>query len=352
MDNQTKRELILHYAKLGQKPAQIHKFLLETYGQDAPSYKMVKDWCNQHKWGRTDTKTRPSTGRPLEVPSTRLIELAERAVRQEPKISCRMLAQQLNLSRPTTKSIVKDHLGLEKIHGHWIPHALNSSQKMQRVQICKDLYDRWAHRWSEFKARLITQDETWILYDQPETPRSSAEWLPSGSKGPECPRLAKTNDKLMMICFWDCKGLIYSEYFKSSKNRPGLDKSLYCAILDRMVEHLRQNNRAKWQRKILLLHDNAPCHTSSETKAKLQDLQIETLPHPPYSPDLAPSDYYLFGPMKNQLKKSRKFSQEEVEAEIKAYFDAKPESFFNEGINRLKSRWLHVIELNGSYIQD
>lgn len=106
MDNQNKRDLIFHYARLGQKPAQIHKFLCETYGEDAPSYKMVKDWCNHYKWGREDTKTRPSSGRPIEVPSARLIELAERKVRQETKISCSLLAQHLNVSRPTAKIIM------------------------------------------------------------------------------------------------------------------------------------------------------------------------------------------------------------------------------------------------------
>ena len=58
-----------------------------------------------------------------------------------------------------------------------------------------------------------------------------------------------------------------------------------------------------------------------KTMSKLSELGYELLPDPPYSPDLAPSDYWLFADLKNMLEGKRFGSNEEVIAE--AYFEAK-----------------------------
>jgi transposase len=52
---------------------------------------------------------------------------------------------------------------------------------------------------------------------------------------------------------------------------------------------------------ILLLHDNACPHSANQTTATLRSLKWEVLQHPPYSPNLAPSDFHLFGPLKQHL---------------------------------------------------
>ena len=52
---------------------------------------------------------------------------------------------------------------------------------------------------------------------------------------------------------------------------------------------------------VLLQHDNAHPHTSIRTMEAITSFGWTVIPHPPYSPDLAPSDYHLFGPMKEGL---------------------------------------------------
>ena len=47
-------------------------------------------------------------------------------------------------------------------------------------------------------------------------------------------------------------------------------------------------------RGVRLLHDNAPVHTAAVAKAAVKECGVEEIEHPPYSRDLAPSDYYLF----------------------------------------------------------
>jgi hypothetical protein len=59
--------------------------------------------------------------------------------------------------------------------------------------------------------------------------------------------------------------------------------------------------RRKRQDSVCFFQDNARPHTAALTMSTLLKLKWDVLPHPPYSPDLAPSDYHLFGPMKGFL---------------------------------------------------
>jgi len=72
---------------------------------------------------------------------------------------------------------------------------------------------------------------------------------------------------------------------------------------------------------VLYHHDNVPSHTSLKAMAKLDQLRFELVAHPPYSPDLVSSDYYLFPNLKRWLEGKRFTSNEEVIAETEAYFE-------------------------------
>jgi histone-lysine N-methyltransferase SETMAR len=56
---------------------------------------------------------------------------------------------------------------------------------------------------------------------------------------------------------------------------------------------------------MLLRHKNARPHAAADTIENIQKLNSELLPHPPYSPDLAPSDCHLFGSLKRALQGRR-----------------------------------------------
>ena len=95
------------------------------------------------------------------------------------------------------------------------------------------------------------------------------------------------------------------------------------------------------KKKVFIRQDNAPCHKSIATLAKLHEL----LPHPPYSLDLAPSDYYLFVDLKRMLQGESFDFNEEVIAENEAYFEAKNKSFYRKGMEMLEKRWNEYITL-------
>jgi len=71
----------------------------------------------------------------------------------------------------------------------------------------------------------------------------------------------------------------------------------------------------------LFLHDNALGHRALATQKKLAYLSFHCLDHPPYSPDLAPSDYHLFPELKKQLQGRHFSSDEEVIAAAETWLD-------------------------------
>ena len=93
-------------------------------------------------------------------------------------------------------------------------------------------------------------------------------------------------------------------------------------------------------------------HTSLATCQKLLRLGWEVMLHPPYSPDLAPSDYYLFRSLQNSLNGKTFNDDEAVKSHLVQFFANKDQKFYERGIMKLPERWQKAIEQNGKYIID
>ena len=102
------------------------------------------------------------------------------------------------------------------------------------------------------------------------------------------------------------------------------------------------------RKRVLLQQDNAPAHRATLMRNKIEELDgIDVLPHPPYSPDLAPSDYALFQSMAAFLR-GKKFQQlQEVEEACREFFNSKTKDWYHEKIAQLAERWFAVIENDG-----
>ena len=76
----------------------------------------------------------------------------------------------------------------------------------------------------------------------------------------------------------------------------------YAGLIRKLREVIKNTRRGKLTQGMLLHHDNAPAHTSHFAMATVHDCGFELLSHPPYSPDLAPSDFHLFIHLKKSLR--------------------------------------------------
>jgi histone-lysine N-methyltransferase SETMAR len=114
-----------------------------------------------------------------------------------------------------------------------------------------------------------------------------------------------------------------------------------------LKEKLKPAVRSKWRglpsKTVLLHHDNARPHAAAATIETIQKLNFELLPHPPYSPDLAPSDYHLFGSLKKSLRGRQFGSDEEVKQAVHIWL--------YDGIKKLVECCKKCVDKQGDYIE-
>jgi hypothetical protein len=99
----------------------------------------------------------------------------------------------------------------------------------------------------------------------------------------------------------------------------------------------------------LLLHDNARPHTARATIDTLE-MKFEVLSHPPYSPDLAPSNFHFFPHLKKDPKGTHFTSDDEMKQAVTSIKLRTPE-FFIDGMRKLVLRWEKCIEQQGNYVK-
>ena len=87
--------------------------------------------------------------------------------------------------------------------------------------------------------------------------------------------------------FWDQEGILLTDYLPKGQT---INAEYYSSLLVQMKDILKEKRRSKVTKMVLFLHDNAPAHRALATQKKLAYLGYQCLNHPPYSPDLAPSD--------------------------------------------------------------
>ncbi|GFV24862.1 histone-lysine N-methyltransferase SETMAR [Trichonephila clavipes] len=96
--------------------------------------------------------------------------------------------------------------------------------------------------------------------------------------------------------------------------------------------------------------DNARLRTSVVTRQKLQKLGWEVLMHPPFSPDLARSDYHFFLILQNFLSDKKLGSREDCENRLLECFANKDQDFYDRGVMKLRLKWQQIIYQNSAYL--
>lgn len=352
MDAKLARSIIQYYYLQGLSPKQIKDKIDESDTEINPSYSTVKYWVAEFKRGRQSTQDEARSGRPVEVSTPEIIEQVKALVEKNRRTSCRVLADELSISKFTIHKILTIDLGMKKLLARWVPKSLSDSEKENRVKIARSFLRLWRPKWDEFLSRIITVDETWIPLESQGTMQSTSEWrLPTEGR-PTRARLSNNRQKVMATVFWDTEGVILVDFFKKPKEskKRGMDAAYYAKLIQNLRDLLPIKRRGKLARGVLLLQDNAPIHTAAEVRAILNRNNFELLPHPPYSPDIAPSDYHLFPNLKNHLSDKKFADQSELLQGLKAYFEAQPKSFYLSGIDRLKDRLKTVIQMKGEHL--
>ncbi|KAF2361874.1 Transposase type 1 [Trinorchestia longiramus] len=223
-----------------------------------------------------------------------------------------------------------------------VPHELNENQKLRRFEVCSMFSLRNTN--DPFPDRIVTCDEKWVLYDNR---KRSGQWLDRDEPTKHFPKPMLHQKKIMVTVWWSAIGVIHYSFLGVNET---INAERYCNDLAVMHARLSEKRPALVNRRgPILLHDNARPHVARMTVQKLTELGYETLPHPPYSPDLSPTDYHLFKHLSTFLDGETFRSKQEVETTFKDFVATQPLAFYQQGINNLVVRWQRCIAAQGLY---
>jgi [histone H3]-lysine36 N-dimethyltransferase SETMAR len=331
------RHCLLYEFQLEHSAAAAQRSICAALGEHAVSERTCQYWWTRFRGGNFSLEDEHRAGRPLELDLGALSNLLEVSARR----TTRELAEQLNTDHATIERGLHSLGKVQKL-GAWVPHQLTASIRTQRVNICMSLLSR--RYGSGWLSNIVTGDESWVLYINE---RRKRQWLgPKDQPQPE-PKADLHPKKVMLSVWWDHEGIIHWELLSPNTT---VTAELYCEQMDRLKEAIERARPKK--KNVLLLHDNATPHTAKRTREKLAELNFEILPHPPYSPDLAPSDYHLFRSLHNHLRDKHFDNRDDLIIDLQDFFHSKPATFYARGIEQLWERWQAVVDHGGDYIID
>lgn len=331
------RHCMLLFFDEGWTATKTTKKLTELYGAKLTPNR-CQFWFRRFKSGDRSLVDEPRSGRPSKFDDDMLKAMVE----SDPRLSIEELSQKLVIPWSTVQEHMKK---IGKVHrmGIWIPHALSEDNKNTRMDACNSFLTR--HKIRPFLSQIVTSDEKWIVYDNVKRKK---QWLSKTAVPVPTPKPGLTLRKVLLCVWWDIRGIIYYELLKPGDT---VTAAVYCEQLERMNEKLKVKRPDLVNRKgVILLHDNARPHKAVVTREKIAHLNFEVLNHPPYSPDLAPSDFYLFRSLEHTLRGKKFNNVKEVENFLNSYFSSKTSNFFKRGIEKLPERWQTVLNNNGDYI--
>lgn len=335
------RKLIYYGWKRGLTTEDVHKEINATLGPTSVCIRTCFDWVRKFREGNFETTEKERSGRP----TTDYSEQIQAILDEDRHATVEIISTQLKVPRETIRRQLVN-MGKRYMSNRWLPHALTDANKQKRVDICISLLQM--HARNNFLPRLITGDETWVYWENART-ESRRSWRGIGDEPATDVRRTLTTKKHLATVFWDSKGVILMDVLPHGET---MTSAYYCALLDRLkTAILEKRRRRTTDGNLYLQHDNARPHTSQLTRQKLKEIGLNVLEHPPYSPDLAPSDFYLFMPMKACLRGQYLDSAEAVNMKIQNWLDTKDPTFFANGINKLPDRWQRCIKSGGSYFE-
>ncbi|UYV63005.1 hypothetical protein LAZ67_2002820 [Cordylochernes scorpioides] len=270
------RVCIKFWQKLGKMVSEMFQMLKEI-GAALSQSKTFK-WFACFKSGRESTQDDVCQGRP---PLENHEELTQ-------KIGALIKENTRTMIREVVEEKGTEDLGLERKFFKFVPKTLSEAQKEERVNnACED----WLlniHEDPNFLTKVITGDEpeSMGMTQRPNDNRASGS------------RKMTPNRKKQ-----ECLSIVHYEFLPQGQT---INQHVYLVIFRCLRESIRKKRPEKWISGEWMLHyDNAPAHRALSVGAFKSKNSILTIPHPPYSPDLAPNDFFLFPRMKSVLKGHR-----------------------------------------------
>ncbi|PNF29350.1 hypothetical protein B7P43_G07837 [Cryptotermes secundus] len=251
--------------------------MLPVYGGKCLSSKAVHNWVDKFPQVRSKVVDCVRSGLPVEIATEATVQRVEELIRVD-----RRITEEMN------------RMGLS------LQHLL-----------------RYVEEGEDLLNTIITGDESWVHIYEPDSNCASMHWkYPTSLSGSTKNfKVTSSAGKFMLAAFCDSQGVLSVHFQNRGEN---MNFASYREVLLKMRDAIRRKRPCQLAKGLLLHHDNAGPHTCRATQERIQELQWELLEHPPYSPDLAPSDFHLSDPLRDDPDGKSFADDEEVETECRS----------------------------------
>lgn len=213
--------------------SEIHRQIVEVYGENAMSRPMIAKWCQMFEDGRTNVTDGPRVGRPSTVNTSDNAGRVNEIILANCHVKIKEIASELNIAYSSASVLIHDQLGYRKVCAHWVPRVLSDMHKNQHFEAALSFLQRYSTDGPQFLSRIITGDESWVQHYTPETKRTSNEWRHKNSPQPKKAKTIPAVQKVMLTVFFDSEGVVYSEFTPRGTT---INAASYCNTLKKVTK--------------------------------------------------------------------------------------------------------------------
>jgi histone-lysine N-methyltransferase SETMAR len=333
------RVICLHLFNLGFCPNETFEELNLVYSTCCPELTTIRTWYMMMKKGTFKISPEPHSGRKR---SLEMIPLLKGAIDLDPSLSARKLGKIVQADPKTVSSKLHHELEMTQKSLKWIPHELQPCHIEKRRELSAELLELLKVQESEHFSRIFTGDESWIMYDNP----SKRCWVKKGNDAPEHQRLSISSKKLLLSVFFSGQKVWHISFLPVGVSMNS--KQFVDTVLKPLRDSVEQT-QPEMIRPWFLHSDNARPHVSVKTETFLKTTAFLRVQAPAYSPDLAPSDFYLFGTLKNHLEGKTFSTAEELKCAVRTFLEGLGEKELLPVFQNWKKRCEQVREFGNYY---
>jgi len=268
--------------------------------------------------------------------------IIEESVKEDASLSIRKLSVAAQISYGTTRSVLRDDLGL-KPYRRQIVHELEPADYEKRVKFANWFLSLPSNAINF----IIFSDEAWFTLKEPENQQNNRLWLKS--KPIDAIELPLHDEKIMVWCAISVNR-IFGPYFYEET----INQNNYLDMLKKFFwpKLLRTNDYKNYR----FQQDGAPPHTANKVQEWLTDRFstkfINKFDWPPRSPDLNPCDYFLWGYLKARVYSPLPKSIDELKVNIKREIKNIDKNILKSTFLNFENRCNLIIKLNGGHIEN
>ena len=175
------RAVIRYLYLKGKTGQEIHCELTNVYGSSAPSYAQVKFWVGEFKRSRMSSEDETRSGRPSDATDEEMCNKVRDLVYSHRRNKVEEIANALYFSHGSISTTLYGRLGMHKLTAPWVPKSLSNEQMATRASVYSALLKRFRSKEDDFLPCLVTVDETWVHYYEPENKAQSGQSVRPGS---------------------------------------------------------------------------------------------------------------------------------------------------------------------------